>query len=101
MLLFKPEFVTPILEGRKTQTRRIHKCPRRVGSIHNCQVSFDDKPFCRVLITRVFQQMLCDISDTDIKKEGFASRKEFFEYFKRFGGNCSSVITVYEFKVCT
>lgn len=62
MLLFKSEFVEAILSGRKTQTRRIHNRPRRIGSIHNCQTSFNTKPFCRVLITRVFQQMLCDIS---------------------------------------
>lgn len=101
MLLFKPEFVDLILSGRKTQTRRVHKRPRRVGSIHNCQINFDSKPFCRVLITRVRHQMLCDISEADILKEGFNSRGEFFKFFERYGGNSSFVVTVYDFKVYT
>ena len=101
MLLFKREFVAGILAGRKTQTRRLHKRPRLVGSIHKCRTSLTDEPFCRILITRVFQQMLCDISEADVRKEGFKSRIEFFEAFKMLGENDSQVVTVYEFKVCT
>lgn len=99
MLLFKPEFVELILSGQKTQTRRFHKYPRKVGSIHECKVNYDSLPFCRVLILRVFQQMLCDISEMDVKREGFGSRQEFFDFFKFLGGNTSFVVTVYEFKV--
>lgn len=101
MLLFKQCFVEDILSGRKTQTRRLHKRPRRVGVIHNCQINFDTKPFCRILITRVFSQMLCDISEADIKREGFNSRQEFFAVFEKLGGNSNQVVTVYEFRVCT
>jgi hypothetical protein len=101
MLLFKRMFVEDVLSGRKTQTRRLHRSLRKVGSIQDCRCNFTGSPFCKVLITRVFQQMLCDISEVDARKEGFKSRSEFFEAFKQFGGNHSTVVTVYEFQVYT
>jgi hypothetical protein len=101
MLLFKPEFVEPILSGQKTQTRRLHNHQRRVGSIHNCQINFSSKPFCRVLITRAFKQRIIDISEADACKEGFSSREEFLRYFKRFKLDNNSIVTCYEFMVCT
>lgn len=102
MLLFKRCFVEDILAGRKTQTRRFHKHPRKAGSIQMCKSEFLGKPFCSVLITGVFQQRLCDISEADARKEGFVDKEEFLNFcnrdFKRLG---SGVVTVYEFQVCT
>ena len=101
MLLFKRCFVGGILAGRKTQTRRFHKHPRKAGSIQMCKSELLGKPFCRVLITRVFSQLLCDISEADARKEGFVDKEEFLNFcnrdFKRLG---SGVVTVYEFRVC-
>ena len=103
MLLFKRFFQADILSGRKTQTRRFHKNIRKVGSIQECRSEFVGPCFCKVLITRVFSQRLCDISEVDARKEGFADKAEFLQFcnqdFKRLGS--SGVVTVYEFEVCT
>ena len=101
MLLFKRCFIEDILTGRKTQTRRMHKKNiRKAGSIQACKSDMLGEPFCKVLITRVFSQMLCDISEADARKEGFVDKEEFLKFvnmdFKRLG---SGVVTVYEFRV--
>ena len=49
MLLFKPEHVQPILEGRKTQTRRMwpDDRPRALaGSIHQARTRMLDRDSC-------------------------------------------------------
>jgi hypothetical protein len=88
------------LSGRKTQTRRLHKSLRKVGSRQACKYDFLGKPFCFVVIKRCFQQKLGDISEVEIWKEGFASRQEFIDYFgDKYDPGL--VVVVYEFEVCT
>ena len=88
------------MSGRKTQTRRLHTHLRKVGSRQACKYDFLGKPFCFVVIKRCFQQRLGDVSDADIKKEGFTSKQEFIEYFgDKY--NPDLIVVVYEFEVCT
>jgi hypothetical protein len=88
------------LSGRKTQTRRLHKSLRKVGSRQACKYDFLGKPFCFVVIKRCFQQKLGDVSDSEISQEGFTSRQEFIEYFgDKYDPGL--VVVVYEFEVCT
>ena len=88
------------MSGRKTQTRRLHKSLRKVGSRQACKYDFLGKPFCFVVIKRCFQQKLGDVSEAEISKEGFASKQEFIDYFgDKYDPGL--VVVVYEFEVCT
>lgn len=111
MLLFKPEHVPMILEGRKTQTRRIWKRRRVVpGSVHKCYtrapfVKPPGQPFCSVEILGARVEWLLKISDKDALAEGYQSRDEFLDVFARINGlprdheGLDRVIWVVEFRV--
>lgn len=75
MLLFKPEHVPLILNGTKTQSRRIWKKKRcNVGSIHLAKTKMLSKEyFAKLKILKVWQERLMDISEEDAKKEGYKS----------------------------
>ena len=88
------------MSGRKTQTRRLHKNLRKVGSRQACKCDFLGKPFCFVIIKRCFLQKIGDVSEDDILKEGFASNQDFIDYFgKKYDPGL--VVVVYEFEVYT
>ncbi len=71
MILFKPAHVGLIVEGRKTQTRRLGGKRWNVGAVHQCRTSRFNDPFTRVRILAVRQERLGDISDQDIYREGY------------------------------
>jgi hypothetical protein len=78
MISFKPEHVKPILEDRKTQTRRLGKKRWNTGAIHQCRTRlFDGEPFARVRIMSVRRERLGDISRGDIAREGYATRADY------------------------
>lgn len=89
MILFKPEHVPLILDGRKTQTRRLWKKPRvRVGAVHQCftkppWMQEKAEPFARVRITGLRWEELACISAEDALREGYADREAYFEAFER------------------
>lgn len=88
MILFKPEHVAPIIQGRKTQTRRIGKRRWRIGSIHQAKLNFSkgSRPFAKLRILAVRQERLGDISEEDAKAEGYSSIEAYKEVFGRIYG---------------
>ena len=87
MILFRVEHVQPILEGRKTQTRRLWDTPRvKVGSIYQARTTMLVKAstFALLRVKRVWQ--VWDLRETTLDEaqaEGYASRKEFLAAFRR------------------
>ena len=81
MILFKKEFIPKILDGTKTQTRRLGKKRWNVGSIYQCKCSWFGKPFAKVEILSVQQEVLDNISENDARAEGFKNRHLFFLRF--------------------
>jgi len=76
MLLFRPEHVAAILDGRKTQTRRLGKKRWNVGVIHKCYTKppfarGGAEPFASVKILAVRQEPLRSISHDDAEAEGY------------------------------
>lgn len=91
MILFKPEHVPLILNGTKTQTRRLWKTSRaRVGSIHKAKTKMLSKDyFAKIHILKVWQEQLGCISDSDAHKEGYPSRYAYFKKFDKINGRTS------------
>ena len=91
MILFRKEHVAPILEGRKTQTRRLGKRRWRVAAVHGCYTrppfaKGGSEPFCRVRVIDVRQERLLDISPADALAEGYYSPYTFVEAFYHING---------------
>lgn len=85
MFLFQKEHVAPILEGTKTQTRRAWKKQRALpGKTHLAKTKMLSKEyFARLLVNKVYQQRLGDISEEDAKAEGYPSRADYLDAFAR------------------
>lgn len=89
MLLFKPEHVEPIIDGSKTETRRIWKRKRvNVGAEHlACTRPMwcnpPGKPFARLLILAHREERLGVITDVGARAEGYQDVEHYLEAFLR------------------
>lgn len=85
MILFKQEHVAPILDGRKTQTRRGGKKRWNLGAVHQCRTAMlkSETCFARVRILDVRRELLAEISQEDALAEGYPSPAAYFEAWKR------------------
>ena len=94
-IYFKRPFISLILQGRKTQTRRTSS-RYQVGEILSVNSSE-----IWILITKKYRQRLGDITPEEIRREGFSSLKEFQDTWKRIYGrwNPDAQVWTYEFKV--
>ena len=103
MLLFKPYHIRLILNGQKTQTRRIwKKCRCRVGSVHLAKTQMLSKEyFAKLLITRVWRDWVGNISREDARKEGGYTLKGFKDIWKEINGHYDpdEVVWAIEFEV--
>ena len=97
-ICFKRSFISKILRGEKTQTRRPFRSNNnfKVGEvlkINNSNI--------HILISHKYAQKLGEISSEEIRKEGFSSPEEFQEAWKRIYGEWDpeQQVWVYEFKL--
>ncbi len=100
-LVFKKDRLQKGLEGRKTQTRRTSHNELKVGKVYPVRCRYFERAKVKVLITRKFKQRLSEISEVDVKKEGFETLEEFQACWTRIHGswNPNLIVTVYEFKL--
>ena len=94
-ILFKRDFLSLILSGRKTQTRRMsgRYRPGEIYRVNSTEIW--------ILITRRYRQRLSEISLEEIFKEGFSSPEEFRQAWKKIYGRYDPDLQIwaYEFKV--
>lgn len=85
MILFKPEHVQPIIEGRKTQTRRLGKKRWNVGAVHQARTRMmdPDSQFASLRILDVRREELWQVTRESAAAEGYDSRHEYLEAFRR------------------
>ncbi len=98
MLLFKPEHIQPILNGRKTETRRLWKRRRaRPLALHWCTTKLYDKDarFCRVRIVSCRREALGCITEEGAMREGYGCRAVFLDAFERINGTTPLDTIVY------
>ena len=100
MVLFKRSLLSLILQGRKTQTRRTHQHEWSVGKIYGVQGGYET-PRGYIRITRKFRQRLGDISNEDVRKEGFQTLENFRQAWTTINGdwNPEQTIIAYEFEL--
>lgn len=111
MLLFKPEHVPMILDGRKTQTRRLWKRRRAVpGSTHQASTKMFDPwaVFAKLNVIKVYQERLGSISYRDARAEGYEDCGEYITVFANINGLSphdarvrDKVVWVVEFRLAT
>lgn len=86
MILFKEVHVQPILEGRKTQTRRLWKTQRVYpGRVYQARTKMLDakSTFARLRVKRVWEELLGNISEDNAHTEGYSSRDDYIAAFAR------------------
>ena len=100
-MIFKPDLAAKVADGTKTQTRR-HKLRYETGKDYAVQPGRGKHAICRVRITDVRQERLLDISDGDVKAEGFDGREAFLDRWEQINhappGKYEQVY-VYEFEL--
>ena len=100
-LIFREEHIRLILKGVKTQTRRRHKRPRRVGKVYRVQRNWYEWTDIRILITRAYRQRLGDMTPEEARKEGGYTLEGFRRVWEEINGSWDpdEVVWVYEFKL--
>jgi hypothetical protein len=88
MILFKPEHVSMIQSGRKTETRRRGKKRWKVGSIHACYTKppfarGGAEPFAHVRILSVEPTELWKATPEDAFREGYGDVASFVSAYCR------------------
>jgi len=105
MILFKPEHVQMILEGKKTQTRRTGDKRWNVGAIHQARTNMpwmdDSGYFADIRILDVRRECVGDISSEDVSAEGYETHEEFKKIWRWINGDWDPFeeVWVVEFEV--
>ncbi len=102
-MLFQRTMVEPILKGLKTETRRIWKrCMVKEHNIYKARTDYSKNGvFALLQITYIKRELLNNINENDLKKEGYNSMHAFKrEWVKLYGTwDPNTLIYVIGFKV--
>jgi hypothetical protein len=78
-LLFKKKYVSMILNGAKTATRRTSRPMVKPGGVYNLRTDFFTYSPHLIQVERLYEQKLGDVTLKDAKKEGYLDPEEFRE----------------------
>jgi len=103
MPIFKRKHLNLILQGTKTQTRRISRYRLKIGKAYAVRSKMLEPAQARIVITRAWRQQLRNLTPEDVRKEGFNSFTEFRQAWKEIYGtwNPDQIVTAYEFRLLT
>jgi len=103
MPIFKRKHLNLILQGKKTQTRRISRYRLKIGKAYAIRSKMLEPAQARIVITRAWRQQLRDLTPEDVRKEGFNSFTEFRQAWIQIYGtwNPDQIVTAYEFRLLT
>lgn len=104
-MIFGKTLVKPVLEGRKTQTRRLVKpgeleCYYRPGRKYAVQSGRGKPAIARITVLDVRRQRLGDLTFDDARAEGFRSRDAFFAYWTDLHGHVDQDLEVWAIRFC-
>jgi len=102
-MIFRPEHIKMILEGKKTATRRIWKKPMvKVGGIYKVKAVMLSKVYhCRIKVNFLYHQRLGAMTLEDAKKEGYDSLEAFQDIWIAINGeyDLHLIVDVVEFEL--
>lgn len=100
-MLFKKHLLHKVMDGTKTQTRRIHKRTLKVGRTYGASCRRYQKSQAHITILRASPERIGDITLEDVKAEGFNTLEEFKETWIKINGswNPDQLVTAYEFRL--
>jgi len=100
-MMFKKDLLEKVISGLKTQTRRLHKHALKKGRIYAVKRNWLETTGDYVRITKVYPQKLSDITQEEIRKEGFIGLDKFRDAWIRINGSWDPemIVTVYEFEL--
>jgi len=103
MLLFKRSLMLKVLDGSKTQTRRISRYRLKIGKAYAVRSKMLEPAQARIIIARAWRQQLRDLTPEDVRKEGFTNFMEFRQAWIEIYGswNPDQIVTAYEFRLLT
>jgi hypothetical protein len=103
MPIFKPKHLNLILQGTKTQTRRISRYRLKIGKAYAVRSKMLEPAQARIVIIRAWRQQLRDLTPEEVRKEGFNSFTEFRKAWTDIYGswNPDQIVTAYEFRLLT
>ena len=101
MAIFKRKYIDLILQGKKTQTRRISRYRLKIGKAYAIRTGMLEPAQARIRIIRAWRQQLRDLTPEDVRKEGFNSFTEFRQAWIEIYGswNPDQIVTAYEFRL--
>lgn len=104
MILFKKYHIPLILDLTKDITRREGKKRWNIGSFHQLKTGFRrDLVFAGARIDDVYEEKLGDISSQHVLREGYETKREYFEVYRRINKlvlvNLDRLVWVIEFTV--
>jgi hypothetical protein len=101
MPLFKKQLLAKVLDGSKVQTRRTHKSEWTIGEKYGVRTGWLAKAEGYIVITRKWRERLGDISQEDVRKEGFSTNAEFKEEWTKINGSWDPdrIVIAYEFRL--
>ena len=90
-MIFKPELVEKILEGSKTETRRVMKpgeteCRYEPARDYALQPGRGRRAVGRIAIIEVRRERLGEITHEGALREGFPTVRAFLDYWRRLHG---------------
>jgi hypothetical protein len=86
-LIFKGEHLDKVLAGVKTQTRRSSYPKVKIGQTVRLRRGYSKPLQEAIVIKGVYTQILGEITENDVVKEGFKTRDEFIEAWSRLYGS--------------
>jgi hypothetical protein len=90
-MIFKPNLIQAIQQGKKTMTRRPLKfgeksCRYKPDHVYSIQPGRGRKAVCQITVTDVRAEPLGNLTLDDARREGFRTIAEFYEYWHRLYG---------------
>lgn len=88
-MMFDKRTLIMILNGRKTQTRRLRKNNNRPAipnNIHKLKIDRTPKTYGYIKIISCEKSVFGNITEQDAKEEGFKSVREYVKYFTEVNG---------------
>jgi hypothetical protein len=97
-VIFRSELAKLILQGRKSQTRRVataKTCRYHTGRSYSVQPGRGKSAVGRITVTDVRLETLGEINLQDARREGFQTRDEFFDYWRDLHGGVNFDLLVW------